>query len=189
MKTVIFFDLDGVLADFVGGAFRHHGRSVPMAEVRWDFPQQIGFSGTWVPEFWSSLGHDFWADLDPLEDGFRLLQKAEKAVGREAIGLLSSPCDTVGCAEGKREWVSKHLPEYRKRLFLGSTKELFASEAKVLIDDHDPNCDRFVAAGGRSLLVPRPWNEHRDHCDEHGRFCPEKVGESLERLLNVQELE
>lgn len=170
MKFAIFFDIDGVLADFVGGAFRHHGKSVPMKDVRWDFPQQIGFAGTWVSEFWDGLGHDFWANLDPLADGFELLKKVEDNFGRANVGLLSSPCDTPGCAEGKRQWVKKHLPDYQKRLFLGSDKALFAAGNKILVDDHEVNVDVFARNDGRAVLVPRPWNRLRDRTDADCRF-------------------
>lgn len=179
MKPVLFFDLDGVLADFVRGALAHHGKSLQMADVRWDFPQQVGFGGTWAPEFWEPLGETFWAGLDTLRDGFELLGAAERLVGADRIGLLSSPCDTRGCAEGKRAWVARHMPDYRKRLFLGSAKELFAAPGKVLVDDHDPNCDRFAAWGGRAILVPRPWNARRGECCPAGGFDAAKVAAEL----------
>lgn len=179
MPPVVFFDLDGVLADFVRGAFAHHGKSVPMPQVRWHFPQQLGFSGTWAPEFWEPLGYEFWAGLRPLADGFDLLRRVESAVGPDRVGILSSPCDTRGCAEGKREWVARHIPGYRKRLFLGSAKELFAGPGKVLVDDHDPNCERFSAWGGRSILVPRPWNDRRAECCPEGGFDPAALAAEL----------
>lgn len=168
MSPVIFFDMDGLLCDFVRGVLRHHGREdFPYSDVRWGIEAQLGIE---PGQFWDGLGHGFWANLDTLADGFRLLRWAEHAVGADAVGILSSPCDTAGCAEGKREWILRHLPTYKKRLFLGSAKELFAGPAKLLIDDHDPNCDRFAAAGGKAVLVPRPWNERRGECDPDGGF-------------------
>ena len=183
MNTVLFFDMDGVVADFVGGALAHHGKTLDPRAVRWDFPQQVGFSGTWAPEFWDSLGFDFWANLDTLADGFRLLRAAEELVTPDRIALLSSPCDTAGCAEGKRAWVAKHLPEYRKRLFRGSAKELFASPAKVLVDDHTPNCSKFVEAGGKPVIVPRPWNDRIKETCDRGHFDPDALAAELRAVV------
>lgn len=173
MKPVVFMDLDGVLADMVRGAFRVHGRSLPMKDVQWEFDKQLGIEPT---EFWAAFDYNFWLNLDPLADGMELLRLVEGLVGVEQIGLLSSPCDTVGCRDGKQQWVNKHLPQYRKRLFLGSAKELFAGPTKVLIDDyggHDGkpgNTQKFLMAGGWSVLAPRPWNCDRDRCDGDGNF-------------------
>lgn len=168
MKPVIFVDLDGVLCGFVQGVLRHHGRTdIPISSVRWNIETQLGIT---AEQLWGDKGFDFWVNLDPLPDGMELLRLVEGLVGVEQIGLLSSPCDTVGCREGKQQWVNKHLPQYRKRLFLGSAKELFAGPTKVLVDDYDGNAQRFYRAGGWSILPARPWNCARDRCDENGNF-------------------
>lgn len=174
-KPIFFFDMDGVLADFVRGSLAFHGKELRISDVRWDFPQQVGFAETWAPDFWNPLGFDFWAGLGTLQDGFALLRAVEQFAGPERIGILSTPCETRGCAEGKRAWIAEHLPEYKKRLFLGSAKELFASPDKILVDDHDPNCQKFAAWGGKSVLIPRPWNDRRDECCPVGGFNVERL--------------
>ncbi len=156
MSLAVFVDLDGVLCDFVRGALAAHGRAdVPEASVAWGIESQLGIEPA---AFWGRLGFDFWAGLEPYPDGFALLRRAEELVGPERIGLLTSPCDTAGCVDGKRAWVVRHLPGYARRLFVGSAKELFAGPSKVLVDDHDANVDRFLAAGGFTFQPPRPWN-------------------------------
>lgn len=183
---IVLFDMDGVLVDFVRGSLRLHGRldHVPFPDLRWDFPQQVGFEGTWVSDFWNPLGRDFWASLDPLPDGMELFRNVEAYCERygHSLGLLSSPCNTAGCCDGKRDWVERHLPAYRKRTFLGSDKTVFASRGIVLLDDHDANVDAFRARGGRSVLIPRPWNVHRDECTGDGSF---DVGVLMRRFLSV----
>lgn len=158
----VFFDLDGVLADFVGGALKAHNRTdVNPANVTWGLEAQLGIA----PEaFWAPFGYEFWANLDICPDGFKLLESALLCVGSEQIGLLTSPCDTAGCVDGKRAWVMRHLPDFRRRLFVGSAKELFAGPTKVLVDDHDANVTRFQAAGGLTVQPPRPWNSRKEHC-------------------------
>lgn len=168
--ATVFFDLDGVLADFVRGALLHHRAVLPIGEVQWGFPSQIGFTGVDDPAFWERMDRVFWADLSPYSDGFCLLRSTEGLVGAENIGLLTSPCDTVGCVDGKRDWVARYLPDYRKRLFVGSAKHLFAGPGKILVDDHDPNADRFREAGGNTVVPPRPWNSWASSCYPCGAF-------------------
>lgn len=158
----VFFDLDGVLADFVAGALKAHGREdVSAASVTWGIEAQLRLEPA---AFWAPLGFDFWANLTPYPDGLSLLSAAIGMVGGDNIGLLTSPCDTAGCVDGKRAWVSRHLPQFSRRLFVGSAKELFAGPTKVLVDDHDANIDKFNRAGGRTLQPPRPWNRYGHNC-------------------------
>lgn len=168
MKPVVFMDLDGVLADFVGGVLDQHGRTdIPISSVRWNLEDQLGIT---AEQLWADKGFDFWYYLDPLPDGMELLRRVEALVGLDKVGILSSPCDTEGCRDGKQQWVNKHLPQYRKRLFLGSAKELFAGPTKILVDDYDGNAQKFYQAGGWSVLPARPWNAARDRCDGDGNF-------------------
>lgn len=170
MSLAILFDLDGVLSNFVAGALLHHGRAdVSHSEVRWGIESQLGIE----PEpFWAHLGYEFWSSLPLYPDGAVLLDGVIKLVDVARIGLLTSPCDTAGCVDGKRDWVARHLPEFRRRVFVGSAKELFAGPRKILIDDHDANCDKFVAAGGTAVMPPRPWNRRRAECVPGGYFDP-----------------
>lgn len=154
MNKVVYFDLDGVLADFVGGSIRAHGVADNPATTRWgDLENRLGPAA-----FWGPLGFDFWSGLDIHPDGFELLEHVERIVGMERIGILTSPCDTDGCTDGKRAWVLKHLPDYYRRLFIGKDKSIHAAPNKLLIDDHDLNVDWFLEAGGWGVLIPRPWN-------------------------------
>lgn len=168
MKPVCFLDLDGVLVDFVGGALAMHGKHIPPAEVRWDFPSQVGFDGVNAAAFWAPLGRDFWAGLGWTADGRGILAAVEDAFGPERVCLLTSPCLTPGCAEGKLDWVRRELPGYARRVLVGPCKHLLAGPGKLLVDDHDANCEAFAKAGGASVLVPRPWNEYRDDCRSDG---------------------
>lgn len=157
----IFFDLDGVLADFVGGALAHHGRSIPFDEIRWGFPEQIGFDGPNDPAFWSPLGYDFWRCLPVLDDGMQALAHAEKLFGAKSIAILTAPCKTRGCLDGKRDWVAHHLPGYSRRLIFASAKGFLGGPNKVLVDDRDENIDSWQVTGGVGVLFPRPWNRGR----------------------------
>jgi hypothetical protein len=41
---------------------------------------------------------------------------------------------------------------------MGSPKFLCAKPDNILIDDSDKNCNSFIKAGGKAILVPQPWN-------------------------------
>lgn len=171
MTPVCFLDLDGVLVDFVGGAFAAHGRSIPMPDVRWDFPSQIGFErGASDPAFWELMGRDFWANLDWTPEGQATLEAVEKVFGHDNIAVMTSPCDTDGAVEGKVAWIKKHLPKYRRCFFVGPAKDLAAGSSKVLIDDYQANASSFVARGGLSVLPPRPWNSRKNETLDGYRF-------------------
>lgn len=186
MKPTVFFDMDGVLADFVRGALAHHARSdFPIERVEWNFPSQIGFTGTNDPSFWQNLGLKFWSTLDILSDGFVLLREAERLVGADRIALLSSAADTHGCCDGKRIWVKKYLPDYYRRTFFGSSKGLIGGPGRVLVDDHDGNIDAWTAAGGVAVTVPRPWNERRGECLPGANFHTQTVLDELRDAIDA----
>ena len=181
MTSVCYLDLDGVLVDFVGGALAVHGKHMPAAEVRWGFPAQIGFSGADDPAFWQPLGFDFWANLNWTPAGRDLLAGVE-AIFADRVVLMTSPCDTPGGVEGKVAWVRRNLPGYSRRFFVGPAKHLAAAPGKILVDDHDANCERFRAHGGAAVLVPCPWNQASSQVDAHGRPDVQGVLAELARL-------
>lgn len=187
MRPVIFFDMDGVLSDFVSGALALHGRTdVPVASVPWGIEAHLGIEPA---AFWRHMGFAFWAGLAPLPDGMKLLDHALALVGAERVGLLTSPCDTPGCVEGKRAWVERHLPGLKRRLFVGSAKELFAGPHKVLVDDHDANVDRFAAAGGAVIQPARPWNRHKALCVRGHEFDVGAHCEMITAAVRASELD
>lgn len=155
MNTLCFIDLDGVLVDFIEGAFERHNITIEWADIRWDFVKQAGIHES---DFWSVLGTGFWAGLKPTREFHGIIGAAEHKFGQENIFLCSSPCATPGCIVGKALWVDNYLPKYSRRLILTNRKEVFSGAGRVLIDDADHNIDGWVKSGGVGILVPRPWN-------------------------------
>ena len=168
MKCLL--DMDGVLVDFVAGAAKHHGFD-PVVVDRWDFVEKVGLT---TAQFWNPLNADFWAGLPWTPDGREILAAVEDAFGKENVCLLSSPCDTAGCMDGKLTWIREHLPGYRRRFLFGPAKEFAANGNRVLVDDSDGNAEAFRNAGGPVLLVPRPWN----------RLAGQDALEEVRRWLN-----
>lgn len=168
---ICFLDLDGVLVDFVGGAFALHGRSLPRRAVQWDFDKQLGIPAA---DFWAPMGQAFWAGLDWTPEGRLLLGGIEGLFGENVV-LLTSPCQTVGAVEGKVDWIRQYLPRYSRRFFVGPAKHTIAGPGKVLVDDHEGNVTPFVAHGGNAVLVPRPWNRRASETNDNGCFDVDAV--------------
>lgn len=175
---VCYLDMDGVLVDFVGGSLRYHGKHLAPADVRWEFPTQVGFSGTWASEFWDKLGFDFWANLEWTHEGKDLLYAIEEKFGDNVI-LMTSPCATAGSVEGKISWINSNLPKYARKFMVGPAKHLTAGPGKLLVDDYEGNTDKFVEHGGRAVLVPRPWNRRIGETDSLGRFNLARLSSEL----------
>ncbi|RKY06079.1 MAG: hypothetical protein DRP65_12230 [Planctomycetota bacterium] len=160
----IFLDLDGVLVDFVGGIHRAFGKeySYNSAPIKWNFFEH------WSPKVHScdinrACTVDFWANLDWMCDGREILRKIDEELDvSDDLFLLTCPMHNPQSWTGKRLWVERHIPHLVDRLIVTPAfKGIFASDNAVLIDDKDENIAKFVEAGGRGILVPRPWNELR----------------------------
>ena len=145
----IFLDVDGVLADFVGGVLRAFPLPHEPHNTPWDF----------IPDdVWPRLDAAFWAGLDVLPDARALVELCQQ---RGELYLLTALPRTnrTEAVEGKLKWVGQHFPQLANRTILCvGGKASWATADAVLIDDHDGNVDAFRAAGGNAILVPRSWN-------------------------------
>lgn len=176
---ILFFDIDGVLADFVGGALKVHGAASPWDieenKGNYNFQELLGLSAS---KFWEPLEHNFWAELDPLPEGMAVLRLFSAI---NTTYLSTSPSLSPGCSSGKHEWVNKHLPQHARNLFIGSQKQVFGRiPGAVLIDDCDTNIDKFRDAGGTGILYPQPWNSaHQQMQDRIGYIWSALYGFNL----------
>lgn len=159
----VLMDMDGVLVDFTQGVCDALGKPNPFlsGHTNWFYHELLGVT---EEEFWEPCNDSwFWEDLGWMPDGKRILQAATAAVGEANIYLSTSPTLSPGSYAGKAAWVTQHLPEgFLRRLMIGPAKYLMANPRHILVDDNDENVALFRAAGGRAILVPRPWNENRD---------------------------
>jgi hypothetical protein len=172
---ICYLDMDGVLCDFVRGAMTLHGVTMPYDDVRWDFYKQLGIADN---DFWGKMDRDFWANLPWTPEGYSLLRGLENFYGKENIVLLTAvalPTADMNAAAiaGKLDWIYKNLPlAYNNSYFVGSKKHMLASRGKVLIDDSDKNVKAFCAAGGQTILIPRPWNAKSKAAFAHRECFP-----------------
>ena len=162
-------DMDGVVADFVLGAMQLHNKSWPYNDVQGDDGWNLDLVWGMKPcEFWDPMGFEFWEGLQKTRDADAIVELLRLMVGHD-ICFLSSPCFTLGCMEGKRAWASRFYPEIPvlfscQSMSAGAAppKWFCAGQETVLIDDSNANVTSFRKAGGKAVLVPRPWNHlHR----------------------------
>ncbi len=183
-KTVLLCDLDGFVARFTNGVYAAHGRKMEAQPTEWNFHHGWGMKDE---ELYAKCDRPFWAGLDVWEDGMALVSMAEFAVGRNHICFVSSPTRTPGTGQGKREWFAEHFPKYDPwaDLFVGGAKWKLAGPGKILLDDSGANCEAFDGAGGRSLLIPRPWNLCANDCvpGTDGLFDVDLLYDNLMRML------
>ena len=151
-----YIDMDGLIADFIGGACRVHGLPLDRETAKWDFYKEAGMPDE---DFWKPLmNRDFWADLEPLADGLEMLDHLRRRIPPDNLCILSSGA-VEGSVDGKRDWLKKHCPDLVKGATFSTEKWRHAGLGKILVDDHDGNIEPFVAKGGIGVLAPRSWNK------------------------------
>lgn len=164
-KLTVFCDIDGVVADFVGGACKAHGRPNPFthpgtSRTSTGVFELIDIWGITKEQFWKpidALGAGFWKRLERTEEASEIFTLA-KSLGSN-LAFLTAPSDDPGCVPGKRSWVEKNYPGTPVIFASAKAKQLLAHPGALLIDDKDSNCEEFYKAGGNVILVPRPWNK------------------------------
>lgn len=153
----LFCDIDGVLADFVGGAAKILNYD-PAVVTTWDYYPLIG---TTEKAFWAAIdeaGSDYWANLEAYSwaDELDFLCKNYD----ERYVLLTSPSKCPSSHHGKMRWMASRYGKGFRNYLIGPRKEYCAREGSVLIDDSDANCEKFKAHGGKAIVFPQPWNKN-----------------------------
>ena len=168
-----FIDMDGVLADFVGGACRVHHRPNPYTSGQSGALGQFDIEKIWgisARDFWEPVvaDSDFWFNLKETPEAQGIVDVALQTFGRDHCCILTAPnMDDPHCVPGKNWWIAKHFPVFKKdaakgyhtgNILFGSAKQFLAGPDRVLIDDRDRNIDEFRQWSGIGIRVPRLWN-------------------------------
>ncbi len=164
-RAKCFLDQDGVIADFVGGACRAHGKQNPyiLAKNLGEF-ELIKIWGMAEDQFWKpidDMGMAFWVGLEKTPEADEIVRFAFETFGADNVAVLTAPSLDPGCIPGKRAWMKKNFPALERKMIFAnaSNKRFLAGPDNWLIDDRDKNVEQFLAAGGNGVLVPRPWNK------------------------------
>lgn len=177
-------DLDGVLCRWTDGAYKIHGKP-PGQPDTWDFHKAWGLS---TPDLFAPMDRAFAAGLGVWEDGMDLLMRLRTIQTTHTLHIMTSPWQTPGCTEGKRDWIAKHTPfDPWKDVTMCGSKHVHAGPGKLLIDDSDDNIHKWCGAGGAGWLVPRPWNALRHRCNADGLFDVDReIGDLLKLMRSVR---
>jgi 5'(3')-deoxyribonucleotidase len=157
----ILLDVDGVVADLVGGVLKFLDCQLPpeRGDAAYDIAATLGYRfGN--KAFWDHFNYDFWAGLPRTAEADEVVELACRYAGKENVSFSTHPTETYGCAEGKLAWLRRWYPELPVLLHCGAEvrKDLLAAPQTLLIDDRSHNVDTFRAAGGMAFLFARPWN-------------------------------
>lgn len=179
----ICIDVDGVLADFVGGVFRLFGVEREFPD-QYSLPKHLGISDD---EFWNRINlasPEFWENLDPYPWAHELYDHCSR-IG--SVILLTSPNRCPQCLAGKYAWMQKHFGEKFSRFLIGPAKEMCARPDTVLIDDSESNCASFINHNGWAICFPQPWNRSEgDRSDPFG--CTKRKLQLLSEALKNAEI-
>lgn len=185
----IALDMDGVLAGFIPGICRHHGRLNPYlaSKKHWGEFDTAKIWGMSYEEFWNGVDAQFWAQLPPTDDCFYILDRCVEFVGWDNIRLVTHPpagaLDCGQCVQGKIEWVEQWIPQLVDSFIFTKHKEWCADNNTILIDDNEKNIKNFFNAGGYTITVPQPWNSlggrcRREHLDKSLEVYAELIKDS-----------
>lgn len=161
MFKQIYLDMDGVIVDWDAGVLREFGLPADAwTPTEWAVPYERVF-GCSREVFWFRLDRtDFWQNLPKQEDCWRILSIVEPF-----RPVVLSACAVPAAYIGKLLWLDEHYPnitEENRFIFCRTeAKKYVAGPGKILIDDHEKNCEEWVANGGEAILYPRPWNSYR----------------------------
>jgi len=144
MIKKIYFDLDGVLADF-----------------QWQVQAKFSIKdiGQFIKDnsqsaFWSKLtkaGEEFWSSMPQTKHGWDLVVWAIK--NQIPYEILTAPTRDKSSRTGKAKWVKQNVNSKTAVNFAAAhKKQEFAAPGMVLIDDKPETIDQWNAAGGIGLL-------------------------------------
>jgi len=176
MITTWFLDMDGVLADFITGICAAHNKPTPYDKVEsqgvWDTDKLMGIEAR---AFYAPCNENFWKNLWATRECEGILACAVGKVGTSNVALLTSPTNNPGCVPGKKAWVQKHMPVLLKQMIFTGAKHYVSGPGKLLVDDNDHNVTEWRKAGGKAILIPRPWNSMHAQADRAYEVFMEEV--------------
>lgn len=151
---MIYFDMDGVLADF-----NKHVLELIEDPVCLDQQQN---SHQDDEKIWEAIRSDphFYLNLEPISEGVNLFYALWKRTDENCaiLSALPKPHRNIPNADSdKRAWAKKYLPkDVQVNLVTRADKPLFCkSKNDVLIDDRKDNIENWEKMGGTGILFTK----------------------------------
>lgn len=150
----ILVDIDGVLAATQQAIAKIRGIDFPNP---WPVDQyHMGkVYGITDEELWNGCDESWWANIPQTDEAQHLMDLATSYSNN--VYLVTKPMH-YGGASGKIVWIEKNFQMFANRYFITPCRHAMADDDTFLIDDSSENVDFFNQAGGRAILMPRPWN-------------------------------
>lgn len=133
----VYFDMDGVLANFDEAYDRLIGERLPNGDVIWPRVHVIG---------------DFFAQLRPMSG---MIELWDCVPANQRRILSSIPKSIAVSGDHKRDWLKHHLHIDGESVILVRGKNLkkqYARSGHILIDDWPSNVQDWKDAGGTGIL-------------------------------------
>ena len=155
-QTIIYFDMDGVIADF-------NTRYIIQSYIKGNYPSLYDFGKLSKEDKYEIkeelFTYEFFRNMPPLSKGLELLKYYQKnypnVVILSAIGS-SSHSDEIERA--KREWLKEHVGNITAH-FVNKTEDKFnitklypSFSNHLLVDDRTKAVDPWIAKGGIGVL-------------------------------------
>lgn len=183
---VVYFDMDGVLADFDRGVLEGNPRAGKARETYMallkNFPDLMhvtddelkkrlagpqtdpglkALKKAWQyfreQKFALTGREGFFLNLPEMPGAREMLSQAAAMTGRKP-NILTAPVDnnTERCIQEKEGWMQKHFPGMYDKFICTQDKQNYANPNSILIDDRTKFTNKFQAAGGMIILHKSP---------------------------------
>jgi len=178
MKDRILVDMDGVLADFVGGVnkglWKRGVRPINWEEMtNYHFEVYSEEEQKIIHEIYSASG--FFESLEPIEGGIEGIREIESR--GYAVAICTAPARTsLRCEEEKREWAAHHIgPEWAREEKTIVQSDKTAVYGALILDDKSEILGECKPSW-KHTIYDQPWNIWSDK----PRF---KWGDGVDKLL------
>ena len=160
----IYFDMDGVLADFDAGLAEITKRNdLNMTTDLMNEEQRRAKKEMWLEIERRPV---WWHERDEMPGAREMLSKAHKIAGGNIFVLSKAPSAKnfiekekyqEFVRQAKKEWIAEHFPEFfppeNVIVMIGSKAELMKPGPNdILIDDRADNVEAWVREGGRGIV-------------------------------------
>ena len=169
MKKTIFFDMDGLIVDFVKGYKDAFNRSAY---------EDDSFT---VEQFVNQIPH-FFRLLPVNEKGMELFNELKDKYN---IIFLTTPMKSmVHCKRDKVEWIKEHIGNYDV-IFSSSKADYVIDSESILIDDMDYNISPWKENGGTGILFPQKLDKILHIIEETLNPDTKKIKKDLKDMVET----